>query len=177
MWIDQLRDWLAFGVLKRQSRTKEEIAAWRDRHYITRFIYFLVCLVALPHLQSVVVDVLWVISGLFLFDMLGALAGAAFVWHKVSISSERLLITSLINYVQLIIAFAGFYRICGCFCQDHVEHALQAVYFSTAIATTVGLGVPNPAYPWGMLLVMIQLSFTVFLVLVVISIFLSRLNS
>ena len=34
VWIDSVRDWMAFTVLNRRRRSLEEIATWRDHYYL-----------------------------------------------------------------------------------------------------------------------------------------------
>lgn len=99
----------------------------------------MVCLLTLPLLGSGLRTALYVLSGLLLLDMFGGLAGSALVWHKKSVSYERSFLNSLMNYAEVIVAFAGFYRVCGCLSAPKPD-ALQALYFSTVAATTVGFG-------------------------------------
>jgi len=186
-WVDQLRDWMAFTVLARKSRTIEEIATWRDHYFLLQFGYFIVALWLFPSLPSALTTVFYVLSGLFLLDMLGALAGCALVWYEKSVSHERTFVLSLMNYAEVIVAFAGFYRACGCLNAPNPD-MLQALYFSTVVATTLGFGdilplnstgldargCQVPVGHWGLLLVVGELAFTVLLVLVFVTTFLAR---
>jgi hypothetical protein len=186
-WLDELRDWMAFKVLGRQYRSLEEIATWRDHFYLLQFVYFVVNLLLLPYLPMVLRMALYFLSGLLLLDMLGGLAGSALVWHAKSVSYERSFVNSLFNYVEVIVAFAGFYRVCDCL-NTRAPDVLQALYFSTAVATTLGFGdiLPlnstgvdtrgshAPVSHLGLLLVITQLAFFVLFVLVFVNTFLTR---
>lgn len=186
-WIDELRDWMAFTVLGRESRSLEEIATWRDHFYLLEFAYFLVNLIFLPYLPTPIRTGFFLLSSLLLLDMLGGLAGAALVWQAQAVSHERRFVNSLFNYLEVIVAFAGFYRVCDCL-NTQTPDVLQAIYFSTVVATTLGFGdvLPLnstgidakgdrvPASHVGLLLVIIQLAFFVLFVLVFVNTFLTR---
>ena len=119
--------------------------------------------------------------------MLGGLAGAALVWQAQAVSHERRFVNSLFNYLEVIVAFAGFYRVCDCL-NTQTPDVLQAIYFSTVVPTTLGFGdvLPLnstgidakgdrvPASHVGLLLVIIQLAFFVLFVLVFVNTFLTR---
>lgn len=186
-WIDEIRDWMAFSVLGRQHRTLEEIATWRDHYCLIEFAYFVISLIFLPSLPSSLQVVVLALSSLLLLDMLGGLAGSALVWHAKSVSYERSFVNSLFNYLEVIVAFAGFYRVCNCL-NTGTTDPLQAVYFSVVVATTLGFGdiVPLnstgtdakgghvPVSHLGMFLVIVQLGFFVLFVLVFVNTFLAR---
>lgn len=187
VWIDHARDWMAFTVLKRERRTLEEIATWRDHYYLMRFGYFVTCLLVLPYIPPDLRAPLYLLSVLLIVDMLGGLAGSALIWYKKSVSFERTFLISLMNYVEIIIAFAGLYRVCGCLNVSNPD-VLQALYFSTVAATTVGFGdivplnsaardpcgCPAPVSHLGLFLVIAQLGLFVLFVLVFVNVFLSR---
>lgn len=186
-WIDELRDWMAFRVLGREARSLAEIATWRDHFYLLEFAYFVANLIFLPYLPTALKKFFLGVSGVLLLDMLGGLAGAALVWQAQAVSHERRFINSLFNYLEVIVAFAGFYRVCDCL-NTQMPDVLQAIYFSTVVATTLGFGdvLPLnstginakgdrvPVSHVGLLLVVIQLAFFVLFVLVFVNTFLTR---
>jgi len=181
--IDQVRDLMAFNILQRNHRSLEEIAAWRDRYHFFRFGYFVLASLAFPSFATA----FYVASVLLLVDMLGGVAGSALVWHQRSVSYERSLMTSLISYTEVIVAFAGFYRACDCLNAPKPD-VLQALYFSVVVSTTLGFGDIHPLNStgvtsggcpvlvscWGLMLVITQLMITVVFVFVFINIFLAR---
>lgn len=186
-WIDEIRDWMAFTVLSRQHRTLEEIATWRDHYCLIEFAYFVISLIFLPSLPASLRIAVLTLSSLLLLDMLGGLAGSALVWHAKSVSYERSFVNSLFNYLEVIVAFAGFYRVCNCL-NTGTTDTLQAIYFSAVVATTLGFGdiLPQnstgmdargghvPVNHLGMFLVILQLGFFVLFVLVFVNTFLTR---
>ena len=190
VWIEEARDRMAFDVLHRDHRSLEEIATWRDHYHLLRFGYFALNLLVLPSLPSALRIALYFLnflSGLLILDMLGGLAGAALVWYQKSVSTERTFVHSLVDYAEVILAFAGFYRVCGCLNAPNPD-VLQALYFSTVAATTVGFGdiIPLnstgvdaagahvPVSRLGLFLVIAQLALFVLFVLVFVNIFLGR---
>jgi hypothetical protein len=180
-WIDDVRDWMAFTALRRESRTLEEIASWRDHYYLFCFVWYVLNLLFLPWLPPRLRVASWSLSGLFLLDTLAGTAGSALVWSAKSVSHERTFVTSIMAYVGVIIAFAGFYRACDCLNASNPD-ALQALYFSTVVATTLGFGdiLPlnsadrNFASHLGLFLVLAQLALSILFVLVFVNIFLAR---
>ena len=180
-WIDHIRDWMAFDVLHRNRRSLEEIATWRDHYYLFCFVWYVLNLVFLPWLPPRLRVASWPLSGLFLLDTLAGTAGSALVWSAKSVSHERTFVTSMMAYVGVIIAFAGFYRVCGCLNASNPD-ALQALYFSAVVSTTLGFGdiLPlnsvdrNSVSHLGLFLVLAQLALSILFVLVFVNTFLAR---
>jgi hypothetical protein len=182
-WIDQLRDWLAFIVLKHRGRSLDEIADWRDRYYLFCFAYFICTVFFLPAappgcLRSFLV----IVSATFLFDMVAGLLGSALVWHAKSVSAERNFINALLGYGETVVAFAAFYRVCGCL-NINSPDVLQSLYFSAVVFTSLGFGdifPKNSTAPSGcgnhagLILVLIQMVLFVLFVLIFFNAFLAR---
>ena len=185
--IDWARDWMAFRVLDRKYRTTEEIATWRDRYQIVRFLYFVIAVLALPHLPWMLKWLVNILTGLYIVDILGGVAGSALVWPQRSLDHERSFLTAITSYAQIVVAFAGFYRMCGCLNITDPD-TLQALYFSTVVATTLGFGdvVPRnstgvdacghhvPICHVGLLLVISQLVVQVLFLVLFVGIFMGR---
>jgi len=174
-WIDHLRDQMAFRVLGRTHRTIIEIASWRDRYYVLRFWMFVFFLwfLGLPSVSQLSKVAVCVVSLALVLDIFGGLAGSALVWHSESVSHQRNLLISLINYAEIVVAFAGFYRTCRCL---NIEHPslLQSLYFSTVVATTLGFGDIIPSSTVGRLLIIAQLFFFVIFLVVLVNILSAR---
>jgi hypothetical protein len=145
------------------------------------FVWYVLNLLFLPCLPSGLRVALCSVSGLFLLDTLGGTAGSALVWSAKSVSHERTFVTSIMAYVGVIIAFAGFYRVCGCLDASNPD-ALQALYFSAVVSTTLGFGdiLPlnsgdrNSVSHLGLFFVLAQLALSILFVLVFVNIFLAR---
>src|SRR5438552_2648333 len=140
VWIDSARDWMAFTILGRSGRTPEEIMTWRDHYFLFRSGYFIFVLIGFPYIHISTLKVLLLfLSGVWALEILGGMAGSALIWSSRSLSYERSFVTFLMAYADVIVAFAGYYRACDCLNVRNPD-ALQALYFSAVVASTVGLG-------------------------------------
>jgi hypothetical protein len=98
---------------------------------------------------------------------------------------RRSLAIAVVNFGEIVIGFAVLYLNCGCVVQTGnvampLQGAIAALYYSLVTMTTLGYGDFIPSRPIGRLLVIGQLtttiSFLLFLVPALISVFASRLS-
>jgi hypothetical protein len=109
---------------------KERIKKWvvacsRESFYAARAMFVMVALFTPLH-RSIIV-VLLVIY--FTLDILFSLASGAIVWGRLSINPQRSLILALLNYGEIIVAFAVLYLHFDCIhWQSGSPSASQALY-------------------------------------------------
>ncbi len=92
------------------------------------------------------------------------------------ISPQRTLLLSILSYGELTIAFSIFYLFTDSLSWK-TSSAGQAIYFSAATATTLGIGDIRPADVIGRDLVIAQLAVFAVFVLLFLSTFVSRAGS
>jgi hypothetical protein len=167
--IDQVVE-CTLGNPKSQSRSVAFVAVPREIYYAARFV-FLASVLLTEHRS-------WIAVGFviyFVLDILHNLAGGVFVWGRYSIYPSRSLLFSAVNYFEVTIAFAIFYLYWDCLDVKPL-YPTQALYFSLVTATTVGFGDIKPANLVGQTIVITQLSVFVFIVLFVLTTFVSRVR-
>jgi ion channel len=146
---------------------------------ISRELYYCVraslLAVFLFHGEAYKLNVVIFAVSYFVFDILSHLAGQIFVWGKYSVDPRRSLLLSLMNYFEVILAFAIFYLHWDALAWAGKATATKALYFSLVTGTTVGYGDVIPNGPCGEKIVMVQLSIFLLFAVLFISTFISRM--
>ena len=136
------------------------VAIYREFYFITRSI-FLVCALTFSWYT-----LNWVpfLCAYFILEISHAWLGRALAWGKRSINPLRSFVIALLNYLEIVTAFAVLYIDWGSF--NSQLSPIQAFYFSLVTASTVGFGDFIPEGN-GYYLVVWQISvFFIFVVLV-----------
>jgi hypothetical protein len=165
--LTPLIDEVAYLFIK--STEASTVAVSREIYYIMQASFVVVVLSSpLRDSSLAVYIVMYCIA-----DILWHLIGGALVWSRHSIDPQRSLILALLNYGELIGAFAILYYHYDCL-SWHVRSAPAALYFSFLTSTTLGFGEIVPNSHTGKIIASAQLGIFALFVLIVLSMLLGR---
>lgn len=140
-------DWLV------GSRSRSAIAVGREIYYATALAFLILTLFLDWGSSNLVIAVVIYL----LADVLVHLAGQVLVWGHHSIDPARSVLLAVLNYFEMAVAFAIFYRHWDCL-SIKAPSASQALYFSLVTGMTVGYGDIVPRGSMGQVIVMAQLA-------------------
>lgn len=154
------------------NKSKAGVALAREIYYATVIIFLAVTLLKGWHSSSFVVF----LTIYFIADILVHLTGQVFVWGGQSIDPSRSLLLAVINYFEIAMAFAIFYRHWDCLSPRPLS-GTQALYFSIVTGATVGYGDVLADTPVGKRLVILQIATSFLFVAIFLSTLLGRTAS